>query len=98
MRVGEVFDVLDEFGSVDDFDVIGEADDETANAAIVGDKSIKEPVRIIHLKDLIFSKGVLLNEQAVRHHAQAKANAIAVVAGHAEDIDETFAVGMAVLP
>lgn len=62
MLVCVVLDVLYKLRCVDDFDVVGEADDEAANAAIVGDEGIKEPVRIIHLKDLILCKGVLLYE------------------------------------
>ena len=45
--VGEVFDVLDEFGGVDDFDVVGEADDEAANAVEVGDEGVKHPMGAI---------------------------------------------------
>ena len=94
----EVLDVFDEFGGVDDFDVIGEADDETANATIVGDKGIEEPMRSVDLKDLILGKWVLLDKEAVGHDTQAKTDAEAVVACHAEDIDEAFAMRMAVLP
>lgn len=94
----EVMDVFDEFGGVDDFDVIGEADDKTANATIVGDEGVKEPMRSVDLKDLIFGKWVLLDEEAVGHDTQAKTDAEAVVACHAEDIDESFAMRVAILP
>lgn len=93
-----VLNVLDKLGRVDNFDVIGEADDEAANAAIIGDEGIKEPVGIVHLKDLVLSKGVLLDEQAVSHHAQAKLNTMTVVAGHAEYIDEATAMRVAMFP
>ena len=94
----EVLDVFDEFGGVDDFDVIGKADDETANATIVGDEGIEEPMRSVDLKDFVFGKRVLLDEEAVGHDTQAKTDAQAVVACHAEDIDEAFAMRVAVLP
>lgn len=94
----EVLDVFDEFGSVDDFDVIGKADDETANATIVGDEGVKEPMRSIDFKDLILGKWVLLDEEAVGHDTQAKTDAEAVVACHAEDIDKAFAMRVAILP
>lgn len=94
----EVLDVFDEFGGVDDFDVIRKADDETANATIVGNKGVEEPMRSVDLKDLILGKWVLLDEEAVGHDTQAKTDAEAVVACHAEDIDEAFAMRVAVLP
>lgn len=98
MLVCIVMNVFDKLGRVDDFDVVGEADDETAHAVIVGDKGIEKPMGFVNFEDVVLSEGVFLDEQTVCHHAQAKTDAIAVVAGHAEDIDETFAVGMAVLP
>lgn len=94
----EVLDVFDEFGGVDDFDVIGEADDETANATIVGDKGVEEPMCSVDLKDLIFGKWVLLDEEAVGHDAHAETDTVAVETGHAERIDKASAMGMAELP
>lgn len=94
----EVLDVFDEFGGVDDFDVIGEADDETANATIVGDEGVEEPMCSVDLKDFVFGKRVLLDEEAVGHDTQAKTDAEAVVTCHAEDIDEAFAMRVAILP
>lgn len=94
----EVLDVFDEFGGVDDFDVIGKADDETANATIVSHKGIEEPMRSVDLKDFVFGKRVLLDEEAVGHDTQAKTDAQAVIACHAEDIDEAFAMRVAILP
>ena len=98
MFIGEVFDVLDELRGVDDVDVIGEADDKTTDTAIVGNESIEEPMCFVHLEDFILSHRILLNEQAVRPHAQAKTDTIVVVACHAKDIDKAFAMGMAMLP
>ena len=94
----EVLDVFDEFGGVDDFDVIGEADDETTNATIVSHKGIEEPMCFVDFKDFVFGKRILLEEEAVGHDTQAKTDAEAVVACHAEDIDEAFTMRVAILP
>ena len=98
MFFSEVFDVLDEFGGVDDFDVVGEADDEAANATIVGDEGVKNPMGAIRLKDIILGHGVLLDEQAVSPHAQAKLDTVTVEACHAERVNKAFAMRVAVFP
>lgn len=98
MFVSKVFDVLDELGGVDDVDVIGEADDEATDTAIVGDEGIEEPMRFVHLEDVVLSHGELLDEEAVGPHSQAQPDTIAFVARHAEDIDEALTMRMAMLP
>ena len=53
-----VFDVLDEFLGFDDLDVVGEADDETRDAAKVGDWRVEEPMLIVVEVDMLFGQGV----------------------------------------
>lgn len=53
-----VFDVLDEFLGFDDLDVVGEADDETRDAAEVGDWGVEEPMLIVVDEDMAFGQGV----------------------------------------
>ena len=55
-----VIDVLDEFGGFDDLDVVGEADDETGDAAEVGDGGVEEPMLIVVDVDVLFGQGVFL--------------------------------------
>ena len=53
-----VFDVLDEFLGFDDLDVVGEADDETGDAAKVGDWGVEKPMIIVVDEDMAFGQGV----------------------------------------
>ena len=53
-----VFDVLDEFLGFDDLDVVGEADDETRDAAKVGDWGVEEPMLIVVEVDMLFGQWV----------------------------------------
>ena len=53
-----VFDVLDEFLGFDDLDVVHEADDETGDAAEVGDGGVEEPMLIVIDEDVAFGQGV----------------------------------------
>ena len=53
-----VFDVLDEFLGFDDLDVVGEADDETGDAAEVGDGGVEEPMLIVVEVDMFFGQWV----------------------------------------
>ena len=55
-----VIDVLDEFGGFDDLDVVGEADDETRDAAEVGDWRVEKPMIIVVEEDVAFGQGVFL--------------------------------------
>ena len=55
-----VFDVLDEFLGFDDLDVVGEADDETRDAAEVGDGGVEKPMIIVVDEDMAFGQGVFL--------------------------------------
>ena len=52
--------MLDEFLGFDDLDVVGEADDETRDAAEVGDWGVEEPMLIIVEVDMLFGQGVFL--------------------------------------
>ena len=53
-----VFDVLDEFLGFDDLDVVHEADDETGDAAKVGDWGVEKPMIIVVDEDMAFGQGV----------------------------------------
>ncbi len=53
-----VIDVLDEFGGFDYLDVVGEADDETRDAAEVGDWGVEEPMLIVVDVDVLFGQWV----------------------------------------
>ena len=90
--------ILDQPGAVDDFDIVGQADDEATHTAIVGHEGIEKPMGAIDLVDLGLSHGILLDEEAVGHDAHAETDTVAVETGHAERIDKAAAMGMAELP
>ena len=77
---------------------MGDADGEAADAVEAGDVGVEDPVGLVERGDIEFSEGVLLDEEVVGHHPEAETDTDAVVACHAEDVDEAFAVGVAVLP
>ena len=90
--------ILDQPGAIDDFDIVGHANDEAAHAAIVGHEGIEEPMGAIDLGDFGLRHGILLDEEAVGHDAHAETDTVAVETGHAEHIDKAAAMGMAELP
>ena len=49
-----------EFLGFDDLDVVGEADDETGDAAKVGDWGVEKPMIIVVDEDLAFGQGIFL--------------------------------------
>ena len=45
---------------IDDLDVVGEANDETGDAAKVGDGGVEKPMIIVVDVDVLFGQGVFL--------------------------------------
>lgn len=72
--------------------------DETGDAGESRHFGLQQPVALAVGREVAFGERILLDEQIVRQPSPAAGGAVPLVAVHAEDVHETFAVFRFVCP
>lgn len=84
-------DILLKFGG-EDADVVQKAEGEAADANIVADLGIQEPMSLVNLRHIARGERVLLHQEVMGHNAQFELHPPLLEARDAEDVDVALVV------